>query len=94
MAPVKTSVTKLVNENSVNDFLKASDILVKFANNVLKNPTDQKYRKIRLGNAVVESKLLPVSGALECLFEMGFEEVILGGWYSVNIFLCSVQDTV
>ena len=75
MAPVKASVTKLVNANSVADFLKASDILIKFANNVINNPTDQKYRKIRLGNPVVESKLLPVSGALECLFEMGFEEV-------------------
>ena len=75
MAPVKASVTKLVNENSVANFLKASDILIKFANNVINNPTDQKYRKIRLGNPVVESKLLPVSGALECLFEMGFEEV-------------------
>ena len=75
MAPVKSSVTKLVNENSVEDFLKASDILLKFASNVIKNPTDQKYRKIRLGNPVVELKLIPVSGALECLFEMGFEEV-------------------
>ena len=75
MAPVTTSVAKLVNENSVVDFLQASDILLKFAGNVLNKPDEQKFRKIRLSNPVVENKLLPVSGALECLFEMGFEEV-------------------
>ena len=75
MAPVITSVNQLVNENSVADFLKASDILLKFASNVLNNPNEPKYRKIRLSNPVVETKLLPVSGALQCLFEMGFQEV-------------------
>ena len=75
MAPVTTSVNQLVNENSAADFLKASDILLRFASNIINNPNEQKYRKIRLSNPIVESKLLPVSGALECLFEMGFQEV-------------------
>ena len=77
MAPVISTVQQLVNENSVNDFLTASEILIKFANNVLSNPQEPKFRRIRLSNPTVEAKLLPVCGAMECLFEMGFVEVRL-----------------
>lgn len=39
-------------------------------------PNEEKYRSIRIGNPTFSTKLLPVKGAVECLFEMGFEEVI------------------
>ena len=67
-------VSTLVNENSKENFLSASDILIKFANNILNNPDEPKYRKIRIGNPAVQSKLLNSVGAMECLFLMGFEE--------------------
>ncbi|RXN34451.1 peptide-N(4)-(N-acetyl-beta-glucosaminyl)asparagine amidase [Labeo rohita] len=38
------------------------------------NPNEDKYRSIRIGNPTFSTKLLPVKGAVECLFEMGFEE--------------------
>ncbi|KAJ0055123.1 hypothetical protein NL108_009880, partial [Boleophthalmus pectinirostris] len=38
------------------------------------NPNEEKYRSIRIGNPTFSTKLLPVKGAVECLFEMGFEE--------------------
>ncbi|KAJ8304846.1 hypothetical protein KUTeg_018429 [Tegillarca granosa] len=74
MAPICSSVRQLVNDNSKNDFTEAAGILLKFANNIINNPTEEKYKRIRLNNPTIENKLLPVSGALECLFEMGFEE--------------------
>ncbi|KAK5620096.1 Peptide-N(4)-(N-acetyl-beta- glucosaminyl)asparagine amidase, partial [Crenichthys baileyi] len=37
-------------------------------------PNEEKYRSIRIGNPTFSTKLLPVKGAVECLFEMGFEE--------------------
>ncbi|XP_061174009.1 peptide-N(4)-(N-acetyl-beta-glucosaminyl)asparagine amidase-like [Saccostrea echinata] len=74
MAPVFTTVKQLVEENSEQQFLDAAKLLTKFADNIINNPNESKYRKIRLGNPTVESKLLPVVGALECLFEMGFVE--------------------
>ncbi len=40
-----------------------------------RNPNEDKYRSIRVGNPTFSTKLLPVKGAVECLFEMGFEEV-------------------
>lgn len=39
-------------------------------------PNEEKYRSIRIGNPTFSTKLLPIKGAVECLFEMGFEEVI------------------
>lgn len=41
-----------------------------------RNPNEEKYRSIRIGNPTFSTKLLPIKGAVECLFEMGFEEVI------------------
>lgn len=40
-------------------------------------PNVEKYRSIRIGNPTFSTKLLPIKGAVECLFEMGFEEVML-----------------
>ena len=62
-------------ENPKEVFFDVSNLLLKFANNILNDPENQKYRQIRVGNPVVEKRLLPVCGAMECLFEMGFEEV-------------------
>ncbi|XP_009982346.1 PREDICTED: peptide-N(4)-(N-acetyl-beta-glucosaminyl)asparagine amidase-like, partial [Tauraco erythrolophus] len=38
------------------------------------NPYEEKYRLIRIGNPAFSTRLLPVRGAVECLFEMGFQE--------------------
>ncbi|KAL3866979.1 hypothetical protein ACJMK2_044222 [Sinanodonta woodiana] len=73
MAPGK-SVSELVNGNSANLFMSASELLLQYANNVLKNPSEPMFRKIRRTNSIVTRKLVPASGAMECLFEMGFVE--------------------
>ena len=65
----------LLFDNDKKVVLEASEILLKFANNVLNSPDTDKYRRIRVGNPVVTAKLLTASGAVECLFDMGFEEV-------------------
>lgn len=75
MAPTPSSIISLSTENPIDDFVQAAKIILKFADNILSNPNEEKYRKIRLGNPTVETKLLPIVGALECIFEMGFQEV-------------------
>ena len=77
MAASFTSLNSLLQDNDKQEFVEAAKILMKFADNILKSPNEPKYRRIRLGNPTVEGKLVPVSGALECLFEMGFEEVMI-----------------
>lgn len=61
------------NEDSIKK--EAEAILLKLCNNILNNPQELKYRKLKLSNAIVSTKLLPAAGAIECLFEVGFIEV-------------------
>ncbi|KAJ7991465.1 hypothetical protein DPEC_G00284140 [Dallia pectoralis] len=61
-------------ENSNEVFLDVAKLLITYADNILRNPNEDKYKSIRLGNATFSTKLLPIKGAVECLFEMGFEE--------------------
>ncbi|TRY74150.1 hypothetical protein DNTS_004221 [Danionella cerebrum] len=61
-------------ENSAEVFLDVSKLLITYADNILRNPNEEKYRSIRIGNTTFSTKLLPVKGAVECLFEMGFVE--------------------
>uniref|UniRef100_A0AAR2LKG1 Peptide-N(4)-(N-acetyl-beta-glucosaminyl)asparagine amidase n=1 Tax=Pygocentrus nattereri TaxID=42514 RepID=A0AAR2LKG1_PYGNA len=61
-------------ENTNDVFLDVSKLLLTYADNILRNPNEEKYRSIRIGNPTFSTKLLPVKGAVECLFEMGFEE--------------------
>ena len=77
MASAESAVQLLFKENSKDDFLAASELLLRLAGNVLENPQQSKYRRIRLANPLIETKLLPVVGGIECLFEMGFLEVCI-----------------
>ncbi|XP_045625192.2 peptide-N(4)-(N-acetyl-beta-glucosaminyl)asparagine amidase isoform X1 [Procambarus clarkii] len=52
----------------------AVDTLLKIAENILKDPSNEKFRSVNLSSSVVEQKLIPAIGALEVLFLMGFEE--------------------
>ncbi|CAL1584229.1 unnamed protein product [Knipowitschia caucasica] len=61
-------------ENTSEIFLDVAKLLLTYADNILRNPNEEKYRSIRIGNPTFSTKLLPVKGAVECLFEMGFEE--------------------
>lgn len=61
-------------ENPNEVFLDVAKLLLTYADNILRNPNEEKYRLIRIGNPTFSTKLLPIKGAVECLFEMGFEE--------------------
>uniref|UniRef100_A0A6Q2X4E5 Peptide-N(4)-(N-acetyl-beta-glucosaminyl)asparagine amidase n=1 Tax=Esox lucius TaxID=8010 RepID=A0A6Q2X4E5_ESOLU len=61
-------------ENSNEVFLDVAKLLITYADNILRNPNEDKYKSIRIGNATFSTKLLPIKGAVECLFDMGFEE--------------------
>lgn len=63
-----------LEDNPEDVYLETTSVLLKLVDNVIKNPSNPKYRSIKLGNPTVSSKLLPVVGAMECLFEMGFQE--------------------
>lgn len=64
-------------DNPPEVFMDASQLLLKFASNIINSPDNPKFRTIRVGNKIFQSRLLPVNGAVECLFTMGFQEVLL-----------------
>ncbi|XP_072185742.1 peptide-N(4)-(N-acetyl-beta-glucosaminyl)asparagine amidase isoform X2 [Excalfactoria chinensis] len=72
-SPSSPAVRELC-KNALDTFLEASRLLLTYADNILRNPYEEKYRSIRNGNPAFSTRLLPVRGAVECLFEMGFQE--------------------
>ncbi|XP_034017359.1 peptide-N(4)-(N-acetyl-beta-glucosaminyl)asparagine amidase [Thalassophryne amazonica] len=70
MSPAVTTLC----ENSNEVFVDVANLLLTYADNILRCPHEEKYRSIRIGNPTFSTKLLPIKGAVECLFEMGFEE--------------------
>ncbi|ETI36756.1 hypothetical protein F441_17059 [Phytophthora nicotianae CJ01A1] len=59
--------------------ITAAETLIKMLTNVAKNPQEEKFRKIRLSNAAIQSKLVSVPGAVDILAEAGFLRVELDG---------------
>lgn len=55
----------------------AVDIISKYVDNICKNPTEEKYRKIKLSNKVFQEKVSRVDGTREYLQALGFESTML-----------------
>ncbi|POM66527.1 Hypothetical protein PHPALM_17602 [Phytophthora palmivora] len=59
--------------------ITAAETLIKMLTNIVKNPQEEKFRKIRLSNAAIQSKLVTVPGAVDILAEAGFLTVEIDG---------------
>ena len=75
-------------DNPSEVFMDVSGLLLKFASNIINNPDNPKYRSIRVGNKIFQSRLLPVNGAVECLFAIGFQEVFSSPFYVAKLKYC------
>ena len=62
-------------ENSQDVFMQTSEVILRILRNVIKDPKNPKYRKLRVSTSVFMDKLLPVDGAMDCLLSLGFQEV-------------------
>jgi len=60
------------NEESV--FKAACDTLLRVSTNIMKNPTEQRFRSLKLTSTTIATKLMIAAGGMECLFAMGFKE--------------------
>ncbi|KAF7203241.1 UBX domain-containing protein 6 isoform X1 [Nothobranchius furzeri] len=75
---VEASVMMIHTFNKDRDKVKtAVDIISKYVENICKNPTEEKYRKIKVSNKVFQEKVLPVEGSREFLQALGFISVML-----------------
>ncbi|XP_047480143.1 peptide-N(4)-(N-acetyl-beta-glucosaminyl)asparagine amidase-like [Penaeus chinensis] len=69
-----SSCVEMLLENDQELLEAAIETLLKIAGNILREPSNEKFRSVNLSSNVVERKLIPAVGALEILFLMGFEE--------------------
>jgi hypothetical protein len=62
-----------------------------FVQNVIKSPDEEKYKKIRVKNAGVQKKIMPLVGGVEFLEIAGFTRITddAGLWIVSLIFFCS-----
>ncbi|XP_038572244.1 UBX domain-containing protein 6 isoform X1 [Micropterus salmoides] len=73
---VEASVMMVHTFNKDREKVKvAVDIMSKYVDNICKNPTEEKYRRIKLSNKVFQEKVRCVEGSREFLQALGFISV-------------------
>lgn len=50
------------------------ETLCKYLDNIINNPEEEKYQRIRLSNRVFSDKVQPIEGSNEVLFAAGFRQ--------------------
>ncbi|XP_010870063.1 UBX domain-containing protein 6 [Esox lucius] len=75
---VEASIMMIHTFNRDREKVKAAvDIISKYIENICKNPTEEKYRKIKLSNKVFQEKVKTVEGSREFLEAVGFQSIML-----------------
>ncbi|KAF3691111.1 UBX domain-containing protein 6 [Channa argus] len=76
--PVEASVMMIHTFNKDREKVKAAvDIISKYVENICKNPTEEKYRRIKLSNKVFQEKVRSVEGSREFLQALGFTSIMV-----------------
>ncbi|CAF1128518.1 unnamed protein product [Brachionus calyciflorus] len=65
---------KRLKENSPKDLNQLCETLIDLIQDLIDNPNNSKYKKLEIDSDLIASKLMPFSGGLELLFEIGYEE--------------------
>ncbi|GAA6110846.1 UBX domain-containing protein 6 isoform X1 [Tachysurus ichikawai] len=75
---VEASVMMVHTFNKDREKVKgAVDIISKYIENICKNPTEEKYRRIKVSNKVFQEKVSVIEGSREFLQALGFESTML-----------------
>ncbi|KAF7702995.1 UBX domain-containing protein 6 isoform X1 [Silurus meridionalis] len=94
--PVEASVMMIHTFNKDKEKVKvAVDIISKYIDNICKNPTEEKYRKIKVSNKIFQEKVSVIEGSREFLQALGFESVALpvdGQEDTEEFFVLAEQD--
>lgn len=76
LEPLKTTCTMIHTLNKDENLLAVGiKTLVFFVQNLANSPNEEKYRKIRVNNAGVQKKIMPLVGGVEFLEIAGFTRV-------------------
>ncbi|XP_018583825.1 UBX domain-containing protein 6 [Scleropages formosus] len=76
--PLEASIMMIHTFNKDREKVKAAvDIISRYVDNICKNPTEEKYRKIKVSNKVFQEKVSCLEGSREFLQAAGFEFTVL-----------------
>lgn len=75
----------LLKENEEQVRNDAEHALLTVCQNILAHPNDKQYREVKLDHPIVTAKLLPALGAIECLFDICFVEVIIAKRHGIDL---------
>lgn len=64
-----------LESNSKNLYIDGISILIRLLDNIIREPENVKYRKIKLDNKIIKEKLLAVKGVQDVLEDIGFVQV-------------------
>tara|TARA_B110000208_G_C11657466_1_gene390334 strand:+ start:337 stop:798 length:462 start_codon:yes stop_codon:yes gene_type:complete len=73
------AIARLMSNADSGATAKASKLVSKILGNILSHPTEQKYQTLRLMTSAAQTKLLPVTGAMDVLAAAGFVLVDVAG---------------
>lgn len=73
------ALTTLKNNCPASEFIVAVRTLLTFVRNVVDNPGEEKYQKVRSGNSVFQSRLGTKAGGMDCMRAFGFRETEING---------------
>lgn len=84
----------LLKENEEEVQKSAGNALLTICDNILSYPNDKQYREVHLNDSIIVEKLLPTAGAMECLFDIGFVEVICTEKQQISVFTGSFTGRI
>ncbi|XP_050537776.1 UBX domain-containing protein 6 [Daktulosphaira vitifoliae] len=87
----------LLIQNSNQDRTKVEEcikLLVTYAENIIKNVDEEKYRKIRISNKTFMERVYPIKGALEFLESIGFVRKTIPYKDQLEEFLIFPEDSL
>ncbi|XP_039622914.1 UBX domain-containing protein 6 [Polypterus senegalus] len=73
--PLEASIMMVHTFNKDREKVSAAiEVIGKYIDNICNNPTEEKYRKIKLSNKIFQEKIHPLEGTQEFLQAVGFEK--------------------
>jgi hypothetical protein len=72
--------------NSVDDLLNLKELLLKLCQNIINNPTEEKFHSIKLSNKSIQNRLINRKGGVEFLAAIGFVSIFKDGEKYLSVY--------
>lgn len=85
------ALTKLKQNTSMEEFVRAVQTMITLVQNVIRDPTLERFRKVRMGNTLFNSRVGSKQGGVDCMQAFGFRRTTENG---EDFLVMDPQDAV